>query len=220
MNTTDTNSRLEQIATFVHDRLREVAARRPGPDRDPEYRWQHTLRVSSYGRTMAEAESAQVELVVAACLLHDVAHFDQDAWKDHGRLGARISRPFLAELGYSPDETENIRYSIAVHVDGHADFSHPETLEAKIVSDADNIDRFGAYRIIQWCTVDVESYADLITKLRKRLPTLQDYRGRRVMETETGHRLFNQQLDRQIAFFRALIEESELTSLPTPSTAA
>jgi hypothetical protein len=34
------------------------------------------------------------------------------------------------------------------------------------------------------------------------------------METETGHDLFNRQLDLQIAFFKALIEESGLTSLP------
>jgi hypothetical protein len=35
-----------------------------------------------------------------------VAHFDQDNWKEHGRLGARIVRPFLVELGYGPEDTE------------------------------------------------------------------------------------------------------------------
>jgi putative nucleotidyltransferase with HDIG domain len=208
------NDRLERIARFVQNRLHQVARQIQNPILDPEYRWQHTLRVSNYGRIVAEAEGANVELVVAACLLHDVAHFDKDNWKDHGRLGARISRPFLVELGYSPEETESICYSVAVHVDGHADFEHPETLESKVVSDADNIDRFGAYRIIQWCTVDVESYGELIAKLRKRLRTLENYRQRKVMETETGHDLFNQQLDLQIAFFKALIEERALTSLP------
>jgi putative nucleotidyltransferase with HDIG domain len=213
MNITSTNDRLEQIARFVHDRLREVASQRVNPNLDPEYRWQHTLRVSNYGRMIAEAEGANVELVIAACLLHDVAHFDQDNWKEHGRLGARIIRPFLADLGYSPEETDNICYSVAVHVDGRADVEHPETLESKIVSDADNIDRFGAYRIIQWCTADVENYEGLTAKLRQRLQTLEDYRRRRVMETETGHHLFNRQLELQIAFFKALVEEGELTSL-------
>ena len=214
MGITSPNERLERIAGFVQDRLREVAGQRQDPILDPEYRWQHTLRVSHYGKTIAEAEGARVEWVVAACLLHDVAHFDEGDWKDHGRLGAGISRPFLVELGYSPEETENICYSVAVHVDGRAGFEHPETLEAEAVSDADNVDRFGAYRVIQWCTADVEGYGALIARLRKRLQTLQDYRQRRVMETETGHNLFNRQLDLQIAFFEALIEESELTSLP------
>jgi putative nucleotidyltransferase with HDIG domain len=213
MSATRSNDRLEEIARFVHDRLHKVASQRENPTLDPEYRWQHTLRVSHYGRMLAEAEGASIELVVAACLLHDVAHFDQDNWKEHGRLGARIIRPFLADLEYSPEEVKKICYSVAVHVDGRADFEHPETLESKVVSDADNIDRFGAYRIIQWCTVGVEDYQELIAKLRQRLQTLQDYRQRRVMETETGHRLFNRQLDLQITFFKALVEESELTSL-------
>ena len=213
MNITSTNDRLEEIARFVHDRLHEVASQRENPALDPEYRWQHTLRVSQYGRMIAEAEGVNVELVIPACLLHDVAHFEQDNWNEHGRLGARIIRPFLAKLGYNHEETENICYSVAVHVDGRADFEHPETLESKVVSDADNIDRFGAYRIVRWCTADVESYPDLIAKLRQRLQTLEDYRQRRVMETETGHHLFNRQLDLQIVVFKALVEEGELTSL-------
>lgn len=215
----DHNDRLEQVAGFVQNRLQEVASRRQNPALDPEYRWQHTLRVGSYGKTLAEAEGANVELVVAACLLHDVAHFDHDNWKDHGRLGARVSRPVLLELGYTPEETENICYSVAVHVDGQADFEHPPTLEAEVVSDADNIDRFGPYRILQMCTIDVEGYSGLIARLRKRLPTLEDYRQRRIVGTEAGHQLFNRQLDRQIAFFKALIEESELTDLPRLSQA-
>ena len=214
MSVAETNDRLERIARFVQDRLREAAGRDPGQGLDPEYRWQHTLRVSNYGRTLAEAEEANVERVLAACLLHDVAHFDRDDWQGHGRLGARISRPLLADLGYSPEETQSICHSVAVHVDGRADFEHPETLESKIVSDADNIDRFGAYRIIQWCAADEEDYQALVTRLRQRLRVLEDYRQRGVMETETGHRLFSRQLDLQIALFRALIEESELTSLP------
>ena len=213
MNITSTSDRLEEIARFVQERLHKVAYQRENSALDPEYRWQHTLRVSNYGRMLAEAEGANVEWVIAACLLHDVAHFDQDNWKDHGRLGAKIIRPLLADLGYGPEETENICYSVAVHVDGRADFSHPETLESKVVSDADNIDRFGAYRIIQWCTVDVEGYGGLIDKLKERLRTMEDYRQRKMMETETGHHLFNRQLELQIAFFKALVEEGELTSL-------
>jgi putative nucleotidyltransferase with HDIG domain len=218
MNIGSANGRLEEIARFVHDRLREVAGRRANPNLDPEYRWQHTLRVSHYGRMVAEAEGVDVEPVIAACLLHDVAHFDQDDWKEHGRLGARIARPLLAELGYGPEKRESICYSVAVHVDGRADVAHPETVESKVVSDADNIDRFGAYRIVQWCTADVQDYRDLIAKLERRLEILEDYRRRRVMETETGHQLFNQQLDLQIAVFKALIAEGELTSLPRLST--
>lgn len=208
-------TRLEKIAHFVQDRLHEMAERYPGEWRNPVYRWEHTLRVANYGRQLAEREGADVERAVVGCLLHDVAHFDPlENPKDHGREGARLSRPFLLALGYSPGATEEICYAIAVHVDGDADFEHHETPIAGIVTDADNIDRFGAYRVLQHCLPHMADYDAMIAYLRERVETLKDYRGRRLMETDAGHALFNRQLDLQIGFFEALIAESRLTRLP------
>jgi uncharacterized protein len=210
MTSTAPNDRLEQIGRFVRNRLREVAAQRQVKDQDPDYRWQHTLRVSHYGRLIAGAEGADVELAVAACLLHDIAHFDPGDWKDHGRLGSELIRPYLEELGYSPAQADNICYSVAAHVD----VERPETLEAKIVTDADNVDRFGALRTIQWCVGDLDDYSALIAKLKDRIQTLRRYRQQDLLQTATGQDLFNRQVDRQIAFFEALIQEYEITVVP------
>jgi uncharacterized protein len=210
-----TNERLSKVAAYVKTHLEETAARFPDPQHDPVYRWQHTLRVSNYGKIIAEAEGADVELALAACLLHDVAHFESgEDYKSHGRLGAKISRPVLLEVGYSPVETENICYAVAVHVDGEADFDHPETIESKVVTDADNVDRFGAYRVLQWCLPEMHKYEKLVEKITARLETLEKYRGRQLLETRTGQALFDQQLDLQIGFFREIIKESELTIIP------
>jgi hypothetical protein len=207
--------RLHKIAGFVTDHLEEMARRYPSPGHDPIYRWAHTLRVTRYGQQIAQAEGADVEIVVTACLLHDVAHFDpMDDYKDHGREGARLSRPFLEELDYLPAEIENICYAIAAHVDDKADFEHPHTLEANIVSDADNIDRFGAFRILQWCVPDMGDFPALADKLRQRVVQLERYLQSNPLATETGRVLFAQQLERQIAFFNDLVAEFELTRLP------
>lgn len=211
----DANERLGKVASYVKTHLEEAAARFPDPQHDPVYRWQHTLRVSNYGKIIAEAEGANVELALAACLLHDVSHFESgEDYKSHGRLGAKISRPVLLEIGYSPVETENICYAVAVHVDGEADFDHPETIESKVVTDADNVDRFGAYRVLQWCVPKMHEYEKLVEKLAARLETLEMYRGQQLLETKTGQALFNQQLDLQISFFQEIIKESELTVNP------
>jgi putative nucleotidyltransferase with HDIG domain len=211
IESTNPNDRLEQIARFVQNHLQEMAAQRPEDQNpDPDYRWQHTLRVSDYGRILAEAEGANVELVIAACLLHDVAHFDPGERRDHGRLGAEISRSYLLDLGYSSAETENICYSVASHVD----VENEETLEATLVSEADNIDRFGAYRLILWCIENLDDYEKFIAKVEKRLQTLKYYRQQELMATKTGQTLLNEQLDRQIAFFEALIREKDLTVFP------
>ena len=209
------NERLGKVAEYVKIHLEEAAAKFPDPRHDPVYRWQHTLRVSNYGKIIAESEGADVELVVAACLLHDVAHFEsEEDYKNHGRLGAKISRPVLLEIGYTSEETENICYSIALHVDDKADFVHLETIESKAVTDADNVDRFGAYRVLQWCVPEMYEYEKLVEKLTSRLETLENYRGQELLETITGQVLFNQQIDLQINFFREIILESELTVFP------
>ncbi len=91
--TTPNQTRIQKITEFAKRRIFEVAANRKEDYIDPEYRWNHTLRVSQYGRQLAEAEGADVELTVAACLLHDMAWFDtvgETEGKDHGRIAARI----------------------------------------------------------------------------------------------------------------------------------
>jgi len=214
-STEPANARILKIAAFVQKRLDEMALKYPDPIHDPLYRWQHTLRVASYGKIIAEFEGANVDCVVTACLLHDVAHFDpMDNYTSHGRTGAEIARPVLAECGYSAQEVDNICYSIAVHVDGQAGYDHTETLESKIVSDADNIDRFGAYRIMQWCVLEMGNHQVLAGKLAQRIPTLEKYKLVNPLETASGKALFDRQLDLQIAFFNALIAEWNITVVP------
>jgi hypothetical protein len=209
------NARLEKVAGFARERLEHVASQRGEPQDRLEYRWLHTLRVANWGKRLAEKEGGDLEQTIAACLLHDIAVFDPGEWRDHGRLGARLSRPHLEELGYMPTQVDNICYAIAVHVDGAADFEHPMTVEAKIVSDADNIDRFGPYRLVEYCLPDMQDYEKLIARLKERLPTLERYRSEQVMETRTGQEYFNQQLDLQMAVFKAMVAQHAMTVLPS-----
>ena len=177
-----------------------------------EYRWQHTLRVAQFGKVIAENEGADVESVVAACLLHDIAWFDTSAEnnRDHGRLGAEIARPILEKLGYSARRIKNICYSIAAHVDD----DNLKTLEAKIVSDADNVDRYGPYRILQWCFSDIKDYEKLASKLNERMQRLEHYREENPQYTPTGQQLFAEQLNLQLRFFSEFVGEKKLTVIP------
>ena len=148
--------RIRKIADYARDYLFKMAGQREGLSVDPDYRWQHTLRVVNIGKQIAESEGANLEHVLAGCLLHDLAHFDDDDnYINHGRLAAHICRPFLENIGYSEEDINAICYAVAVHVDGESDFEHPQTVEAEIVSDADNIDRFSAYRILLYCQPEV-----------------------------------------------------------------
>jgi len=202
--------RLKRIADFV--RARRAATEASGhADQDFDYRWKHTLRVVQYGKRIAEAETADVEAVMAGCLLHDISKFDaEDYGVDHGRVSARIARPFLETLGYGPDQLNNICFAVAAHVDDKADFEHPFTIEARIVSDADNIDRFGAYRLLLQFR-ETDNYEKLVDKAVNRLLSLKKYRSGGIAGSSKGAELFNRQLDLQIHFLERLVEDSKLT---------
>lgn len=216
----DPNSRLQKISQYVQACLTESYQKRKEEDKvnlhrylfGLDYRWKHTLRVAQFGKVIAETEAADIELVVAACLLHDVAWFDTNAEnsRQHGRIGAEKARPFLESLGYNSLQIKNICYAIAAHVDE----ANPETLEAKVVSDADDVDRFGPYRILQWCFSDIDDYEKLATKLRDRIHRLELYRKKNPLFTPTGQQLFAEQLNLQIRFFCEFIGEKELSVMP------
>ncbi len=216
----DVNARLQKIGAFVQGYLKDSYAKRSRADKTKfkryllglDYRWHHTLRVAQFGKVIAENEDVDLELVSAACLLHDVGWFDTtaDTNREHGRIGARISQAFLQSLGYVPEKVENICYSVASHVDE----DNPTTLEAKILSDADNVDRFGPYRILQWCFSDINDYEKLTAKLSERIRRLEHYREENPLFTTTGQQLFAEQLNLQHRFFCEFVGEKSLTVLP------
>ncbi len=218
--TDKTNTRLRKIADFAHTYLNESYQKRSKKDKGNlnrylsglDYRWQHTLRVAQFGKVIAENETADVELVLAACLLHDIAWFDTGAenTREHGRLGAEKAQPFLETMGYNTTKIKNICYSIASHVDE----DNPNTLEARIVSDADNVDRYGPYRILQWCFSDIDDYEKLATKLSERIHRLEQYRDKNPLFTSTGQQLFAEQLNLQLRFFSEFVGEKKLSVMP------
>jgi hypothetical protein len=91
------------------------------------------------------------------------------------------------------------------------DEDDPTTIEAKIVSDADEVDRFGPYRILQWCFSDIKDYEKLATKLSERIRRLEQYRDENPLFTSTGRQLFAEQLNLQLRFFCEFVGEKKLS---------
>jgi hypothetical protein len=212
------SERVDRIAAYVEEQYRRSVDEADWhPVFGADYRWEHTLRVAQYGRLIAEEEGLDLERSVVACLLHDVAYFFEGGeadWKDHGRAGARIARPALLEAGFSEPETAEICHAIAVHVDGEPDTPHPHTPLADLVSDADNVDRFSAYRCVLWCQTERDDFRKMADMLRQRIERLRQYREKTPLETATGQRLFAEKVDLQLAFFQAIVNDADITKLP------
>ena len=176
------------------------------------YRLEHSYRVANIGRQIAKKEGFDETETVIACLLHDISYcevFGETGWKDHGRRAAQISRPFLAELGLPRDRIDDICYGIAIHVDDEADFPGERTPFALTVGDADNIDRFDAYRIHEMLCFDgflEMNYDEKTEYLAARLEKL-----RRLMTapvgTETAGELWRSRISFYILFLEKLADQ-------------
>lgn len=178
------------------------------------YRWEHTQRVCQYGLILAEAEGANVEWTLAGCLLHDIAHFEEGEMNDHGRLGAEMARPILEAAGYVADAVDTVCHAIAAHVDEEAADGFSDTIETSVLTDADNLDRFNTYRLLQWGCPRLGDFSVLCRDAGERLERLTTYTEHGPLQTETGNRLFKEKLAEQIPFMKGLLEDGSLTKLP------
>jgi uncharacterized protein len=108
---------------------------------DAIHDFDHVLRVLALAERLAQAEGADLEIVRAATLLHDVArkHGDRLA-ADHAQAGADIARRLLD--GQPPEKVEAVAHAIAAH--RFRAGPTPQTLEAAVLHDADKLDAIGA----------------------------------------------------------------------------
>ena len=185
--------------------------------KEKDYRIGHSYRVANIGREIAAREGFDETEMVIACLLHDVAYceeFNENGWIEHGRRSAQIARPFLTELGMKEDRIGDICYGIAIHVDDKADFEGERTAFALSIGDADNIDRFDAYRIHEILSKD--AFLDLPLRekeeyLRYRLVILQGLLGI-PLGTKTAEELWKTRLTFYISFYERLADQLTYSS--------
>ena len=175
-----------------------------------DYRLEHSYRVANIAKAIAETEGFDVTNAVIAGLLHDIAYCEEMVTREdrmnHGRRSAAIARPFLESLGLCVDAVNEICYGIAIHVDDEADFEWERTPFCETVGDADNIDRFDAYRIYEtlgYLGFSKMNLADKREKVASTLDRLTKYKEMK-LGTATAKNLWIQRLDYYIGFYEKL----------------
>ena len=175
-----------------------------------DYRLEHSYRVANIAKAIAETEGFDVTNAVIAGLLHDIAYCEEMVTREdrmnHGRRSAAIARPFLESLGLSADAVNEICYGIAIHVDDEADFEWERTPFCETVGDADNIDRFDAYRIyetLEYLGFSKMNLADKREKVASMLDRLTKYKEMK-LGTVSAKNLWIQRLDYYIGFYEKL----------------
>ena len=177
---------------------------------DRDYRLEHSYRVANIAKAIAEAEGFNVTYAVIAGLLHDISYCEEMVTRqdrmNHGRRSAAIARPFLESLGLPADAINEICYGIAIHVDDEADFQWERTPFCETVGDADNIDRFDAYRIyetLEYLKFSEMSLDDKREKVASTIDRLTKYKEIK-LGTATAKKMWLGRLDFYIQFYEKL----------------
>lgn len=177
---------------------------------DRDYRLEHSYRVANIAKTIAEAEGFDVTAAVIAGLLHDIAYGEEmKTYEDrvnHGHRSAEIARPFLKSLGLNADAVNDICCGIDIHADDTQSFEWERTPFCETVGDADNIDRFDAYRIydtLRWIKFNEMRLEDKREKVASTIEGLTGYKEMK-MGTATAKNLWIQRLDYYIGFYEKL----------------
>ncbi len=105
--------------------------------------WPHVKRVQRLCvRLSKDVKGVDSDVVEVAALLHDVGkHVEkEDNAVDHGRISAKLAREFLSPMEFGEEKVNAVCHAIRVHTHGE----EPRSVEAKILHDADFLDKMGA----------------------------------------------------------------------------
>jgi uncharacterized protein len=128
------NSLREEIAVYFPDELEDYS-----------HGISHTKRVCKIVEIIHEKEGGDLLVLSVAALLHDIARAQEERGEciNHAIKGGELAREILAKYNLSDDIIEQIVYCIQ----NHRSNQKGETLESKILRDADKLDCLGAISI-------------------------------------------------------------------------
>ena len=128
------------------------------PKNDPVHGFDHIVRVTRTAEYLAQREGADLEITRAAALLHD-AHGSSTVGGEQGRLehhllSAKFARQVLTVEDWPANRIAVVQHCIRAHRFRNKT-EPPQSLQAKILFDADKLDVLGAIGIARTIAYDV-----------------------------------------------------------------
>lgn len=180
---------------------------------DMLYRYEHSLRVASIGKKIAEQENLPQTPLVIACLLHDSGYPECGSLEElklHPEISAEIARLYLDRIGFDKQMSENIYRAILIH-DTYENIPDATPFELS-VRDADDIDRSDVMRMCIWGYHDIgeRPAKEIIDICHERL-RLSDSSRERMCGTDTAKRIWLSQIDIHNDFYGRLLKQMKST---------
>ena len=116
---------------------------------DPVHGFGHIQRVYALCQRIGEAEGADMEIALAAALLHDAcdSHPGNGSRDEHHLRSAEFAVEKLTDLGWHESRIQAVAHCIRAH--RFRKEEKPRTMEARVLFDADKLDVIGAIGVVR-----------------------------------------------------------------------
>ncbi len=116
-------------------------------DNDPAHDFEHVMRVYHNAQKIVKKEKANLKLVLSAALLHDIVSYPKSSKRSKLSSidSAKKSKLILKKYDFTVEEITVVSDAIKEH--SFSQNKIPQTLEGKILQDADRLDALGAIGI-------------------------------------------------------------------------
>jgi uncharacterized protein len=206
---------------------------------DPVHGWAHVQRVCALGEWLARQVGADLEIVRAGALLHDVAGAapqggmpDAAGRPAHEHASAEFARQRLAEEGWPPSRIEAVLHCVRSH--RFRSSEAPASLEAQVLFDADKLDVLGAFGAARTIAYAVQAGTPIYARPSERFLSSGEleageahsayheywFKLRKILgqlHTEPARALGRERDALLTAFFDSLAAEASLAELPEDS---
>jgi uncharacterized protein len=136
---------MEKFERLFENHMVQVCNESP----DPSHDILHVQRVVALAKKLAITEKADLQVVIPSAYLHDCIYISKtdSRRKQASRISADFAIRLLERWNYPQEFFANIHHAILAHSFSAA--IPAETMEAKVVQDADRLDAMGAVGIFR-----------------------------------------------------------------------
>lgn len=129
--------------------------------------YSHVFKVTRYAIRIGKSMKKEIDpfILICSCLFHDIGRTINIPTLQglHGIQGANLANEYLDVIDIKEDIREKIRNAIFTH--SITSIIKPKSTEAKILFDADAIDRLGYIGILRGIMLKRGSLSDILKKL-------------------------------------------------------
>jgi len=160
---------------------------------------EHTQRVFKMCKILGEQLDVDMDVLLSAAILHDVSREQSN----HAFIGSMKAKEILKKYDFDEDQIERIAQVINTH--SFSSGNSPNSLEGKILSDADKLDALGSVGIYRAATYSQEygrSIDDFIKHFYDKLLNLD-----KLLYTEQAKKIGKKRKDIMMQFLEQIKEE-------------